>query len=133
MKNSVITIMGGAAVAGILAMRTPASSEITDQRFAVNTPAIVDPDDIPDFDPAVELAQTIKVSGTVLDVGAASIVINRAGITPVTMAVSPNATITRDGQKAELSDIIPGDLADVDAVRENGKLTATTVDVHKLL
>tara|TARA_R110002072_G_scaffold145460_1_gene291959 strand:+ start:109472 stop:109873 length:402 start_codon:yes stop_codon:yes gene_type:complete len=133
MKISIIAIFGGAAMAGILTMHNPASSEVTDQRFATDSPAIVDPDDVPDIDPDVEVAQAIEVSGTVLDVGAASIVINGAGVTPVTIAVPPTAEIIRDGQKAELSDLMPGDLADVDAVRKNGKLTATTVDAHTLL
>lgn len=133
MKISIITIIGGAVVVGILAMRSPVSSEVTDERFAADTPPIVDPDDVPDFDPAVELAHAVEVSGRVLDVGSASIVINEAETKPVTIAVPATAEITRDGRKAELSDIIPGDLADVDAVREDGKLTATVVRAHKLL
>lgn len=133
MKISIITLTGGAVLAGILAVSTSDAVEDINRDSEANSPVSVDPDDVPGSDPADEVAQLIEVSGTVLNVGAATIVINGEGITPVAIAVPATADITRDGKPAKLSEILPGDLANVDALRANGQLSATVVEAYKLL
>ena len=72
------------------------------------------------------------MNGPVLEVAASALVIDGAGLTPVMVAVPGTAEITRDGEHVELSAIIPGDHAKVDAVLENGVLTARVVKATKL-
>lgn len=136
MKISIITILGGAVLAGALAFHGSTSSEIAEPKVVAAGPVaagpmIVEPDDVPGTDS--EQDRIVAVTGTVVDVGLASLMIEDDGLAPVHVAVPATAEITRDGKEVELSEVIPGDFARVDAVVDNnGKLSARTVAAKKL-
>lgn len=131
MKISIISILGGAVLVGALAIHGSTSSKFTKTNVVTAGSIIVEPDDVPGTDS--EHGRIVAVTGTVVSVGLASLMINDDGLAPVHVAVPATAEITRDGKDVELSEVIPGDFAGVDAVVDNnGKLTARTVAAKKL-
>lgn len=130
MKISIITTtMAAIALAGFLAVQNSATSEVMDQRFGEDAPVIIDPDDVPDFDPAIAAADII---GTVLEVGPSTLVVEGEDALSTTVAVPGTAEVTRNGKAVELSAIQPGDYVRIDASVRNGVLTATRVAAEKL-
>ena len=119
------------AYAGFLVAQNSASSGIMDQRFREDAPAIVDPDDVSDFDPAGVPAD---VGGTVLDVGPSTLVVEDKGSLPatVTVTVPGTAEVTRNGNAVKLSAVQPGDYVLINAAIKNSVLTANRVAAHKL-
>lgn len=130
MKLSMIaTTIGALALAGFLATQKPATSEMLDQQLAEGVPAIVDPDDVPDFDPAMTPANIV---GTVLEVGPSTLVVENEDSMAATVAVPATAEVTRNGKTVKLSAVQPGDYVRIDASIKNGVLTATRVAAQKL-
>lgn len=117
------------AYAGFLVAQNSANPEIMVQRFGEDVPAIVDPDDVPDFDSTVEPADVV---GTVLDVGPSTLVVRAKRSLSATVAVPLAADVTRNGKAVLLSAIQPGDYVRIDAVINNDVLTAIRVAAHKL-
>lgn len=131
MKISIISILSGAVLVGALALHDSTPSEIAESKVVAAGPMIVEPDDVPGTDS--EQDRIVAVTGTVVDVGLASLMIEGDGLAPIHVAVPATAEITRDGKDVELSEVIPGDFARVDAVvANNGKLSARTVAAKKL-
>ncbi|NQV27888.1 MAG: hypothetical protein HQ518_26355 [Rhodopirellula sp.] len=130
MKTLMITAtIGAVALAGYLATQQSASYEMMDQQFAEVAPAIVNPDDVLGFNPAVGAPDIV---GTVLEVGTSALVVENEDAMAATVAVPATAEVTRNGKTVKLSAIRPGDYVRIDASIKNGVLTATRVAAQKL-
>jgi hypothetical protein len=131
MRISMITIVSGAVLVGFLTINDSALPKLANPHFVTSGLVTADSDDVPGTDPV--RSRMIVVTGTVVDVRLSSLIVETADVAPVNVAVPETAGITRDGKKVELSEIIPGDYARIDAVPdEDRELTARNVVVNKL-
>lgn len=136
MNRSIISVTGGAILLGAIAVHNSSSANQADGRLSgvrpvVAASGVVDPDDVPGTDSEKE--RIVAVTGTIVDVGVTSLLIEDDGAAPVSVAVPSSAEITRNGKKVSLSEILPGDFARVDAIVDNqGRLTARVVAARKL-